>query len=151
MSDSLTQVHQVLIKASAQQIWDALTRPEFTRRYFHGVSVETTGRAGDPYRSVTASGATAADEIVLESDPPHRLVVPWRSLYSPELAVEPPSRVTYSIEEQQDGVCLLTVTHDRLDESPQTARRVDGLGWRTVIDGLKTLLETDDSLFPAAS
>ena len=144
-----TQVHQVLIKASAQQIWDAITRPEFSERYFHGVRVETSGRAGEPYRSVTSSGVVAADEIVLESAPPYLMVVPWRSLYDPELAAEPASRVTYAIKEQKDGVCLLTVTHDRLERSPKTARSVGGVGWRTVIDGLKTLLETGDSLFPA--
>ena len=31
-----TQVYQVFIKADAQQIWDAITKPEFTTRYFHG-------------------------------------------------------------------------------------------------------------------
>ena len=40
-----TQVYQVLIKASAQRIWDAITKPEFTSQYFHGAAVDTTGEA----------------------------------------------------------------------------------------------------------
>ena len=40
----------MLIKASAEQIWDAITKPEFTSRYFHGAHVETTGEAGTRLR-----------------------------------------------------------------------------------------------------
>jgi uncharacterized protein YndB with AHSA1/START domain len=90
------------------------------------------------------------DEVILESDPPHRLVVPWRSLYAAEMAAEPASRVTWLIEEQDGGVCLLTVTHDQLENSPITAKSVHGIGWLTVVNGLKTVLETGRSLFPAA-
>jgi uncharacterized protein YndB with AHSA1/START domain len=43
-----TQVYQVLIKAKPQQFWDAITKPEFTSRYFHGARVDTTGEAGTP-------------------------------------------------------------------------------------------------------
>jgi hypothetical protein len=35
------------------------------------------------------------DESVLESDPPRRLVVGWRSLYHPEFAGDPASRVIW--------------------------------------------------------
>lgn len=145
-----TQVYQVLIKASAQRIWDAITKPEFTRQYFHGAAVDTTGEAGTPFRYYAPDGETLwGDETILESDPPHRLVVPWRSLYDPEMAAEPRSRVTWLIEEQEGGVCLLTAIHDRLEQSPKTAQSVSGIGWLTVINGLKTLLETGRPLFDA--
>jgi hypothetical protein len=45
-------------------------------------------------------------------------------------------------------VCLLTATHDQLEQSPKTAASVRGIGWRTVVNGLKTLLETGESLLP---
>jgi uncharacterized protein YndB with AHSA1/START domain len=35
-----TQVYQVFILATPEQIWDAITKPEFTERYFHGVRIE---------------------------------------------------------------------------------------------------------------
>jgi uncharacterized protein YndB with AHSA1/START domain len=143
-----SQLYQVLIKASAQQIWDAITKPEFTAKYFHGARVDTTGEAGTPMRYVSPDGETVwGDEVILESDPPHRLVVPWRSMYDPEMAAEPRSRVTWLIEEQDGGVCLLTVTHDQLDQSPKTANSVSGIGWLTVISGLKTVVETGQPLF----
>jgi uncharacterized protein YndB with AHSA1/START domain len=150
MTDT-TQVYQVLIKASAQQIWDAITKPEFSSLYFHGAHVDTTGEAGTPMRYTSPDGEQVwGDELILESEPPHRLVVPWRSLYAPEMAAEPASRVTWLIEEQDGGVCLLTVTHDQLENSPITAKSVSGIGWLTVVNGLKTVLETGQPLFPAA-
>jgi uncharacterized protein YndB with AHSA1/START domain len=143
-----TQVYQVLIKASAQKVWDAITKPEFTSRYFHGSRVDTTGEAGTPYRSYAPDGQTLwIDEMVYESDPPRRLVHGWRHLWDPEEAAEPSSRVTWEIQERDGGVCLLTVTHDELENSPKSAASVSGIGWRTVLDGLKTLLETGEPLF----
>jgi uncharacterized protein YndB with AHSA1/START domain len=83
-----------------------------------------------------------------EFDPPRRMVHGWRSLYSPDLADEEPSRVTWEIEPQEGGYSLLTVTHDRLDGAPKTAESVAGVGWMIVLSGLKTLLETGEPLVP---
>ena len=84
-----TQIYQVLIKASAQRIWDAITKPEFTARYFHGARVETTGEAGTPLRYCAPDGVTLwGDEVIIEAEPPHKLVVPWRSLYDEQMAAD---------------------------------------------------------------
>ena len=48
----------------------------------------------------------------------------------------------------QQRVSLLTVVHDQLDDAPKTAARVAGPGWMRVLSGLKTVLETGDSLNP---
>lgn len=69
-------------------------------------------------------------------------------MYDPETAAEPRSHVTWEIEPQENGTCLLTLTHDRLERSPLTAVRVSGRGWMHVISGLKTLLETGTPLDP---
>ena len=146
MSAAPSQVYQVYIKASPGQVWDAITRPEFTSRYFFGSRVETTGEAGSPVRHrAPDSDELWGDDSVLESEPPRRFVHTWRSLYNPELAAEPASRVTWEIEPQPGGVCKLTVIHDQLERSPKTASSVSG-GWMFVISGLKTLLETGEPL-----
>ena len=36
------QVYQVFIRATAEQIWEAITTPEFTARYFHGARITAT-------------------------------------------------------------------------------------------------------------
>ena len=96
----------------------------------------------DHYVSHGPDGAVWGDEDVLEFDAPRRLVYGWRSLYDPNHAGEPTSRVTWEIEPAGDGLCLLTVTHDHLEQSPGTAASVAGRGWMFVLSGLKTLLET---------
>jgi uncharacterized protein YndB with AHSA1/START domain len=148
MSARAAQVYQIFIKATAGEIWDAITRPEFTSLYFHGSRVETTGEAGSAIRYYAPDGSTLwGDERVLESDPPRLLVVSWRSLFDPELAVEKPSRVTWAIEIQEGGFSKLTVTHDQLEGSPKTAESVAG-GWMFILSGMKTVLETGKPLLP---
>jgi uncharacterized protein YndB with AHSA1/START domain len=146
MGTSSEQVYHIFIKATAVQIWDAITRPELTSLYFHGSRVETTGETGSAIRYYAPDGSTLwGDEKVLESDPPRLLVVSWRSLFDPELAVEQPSRVSWEIESQEGGLSKLTVTHDRLEGSPKTAQSVAG-GWMFILSGLKTVLETGKPL-----
>lgn len=70
----------------------------------------------------------------------------WKSLYDPELAAEETSRVSWDIVPEQDGVCRLTLTHDRLEAAPKTAQSVSGPGWMYVLSGLKTLVETGTSM-----
>jgi len=138
MARTATQVYQLFIKASPEQIWAAITRPEFTERYFHGARIEV--REGRRYSSL--GDGRAWDEPVLQEDPPTRLVHQWSSGYDPELAAEAKSRVTWEIEPRDDGTCLLTVVHDRLERAPKTAANVAGEGWMYVLSNLKTLLET---------
>jgi uncharacterized protein YndB with AHSA1/START domain len=143
MTETATQVYQVFIRATPDEIWDAITRPEFTAKYFYGARIETTnGRRV----SRGPAGESWGDEPIFEEDRPRKLVHGWRSLYDPELAAEEPSRVTWEIEPQEGGICKLTVVHDRLDDAPKTAASVSGAGWMMVLSGLKTLLETGEPL-----
>ena len=140
-----TQVYCVFIRATADEIWAAITQPEFTSQYFYRVHVgitpesrTSTGPGGEDW------GADAVDEF----DPPRRLVHGWKSTYDEELADEPASRVTWEIEPRGGGLCLVTLTHDRLEASPKTAADVSGEGWMYVLSSMKTLLETGAALPP---
>ncbi len=134
-------VFQVYIRASAEQVWRAITETEFRRQYFFGSTIESSFRPGSPLRSVSPDGELWGDDVVLECDPPRVLSHTWRSLWDPAAADEPASRVTWRIEEQSGGLTKLTVVHDQLADSPATADGVSG-GWALIISGLKTLLET---------
>jgi uncharacterized protein YndB with AHSA1/START domain len=137
------QVYQVFIRATPEQIWEAITTPEFTQRYFHGARIEVSPTR---LRSLGPDDSVWGDEATIEYDPPRRLVHEWRSLYDPELADEEASRVTWEIEPGEDGVSMLTLVHDRLEGAPKTAESVSGPGWMRVLSGLKTLLETGEPL-----
>jgi uncharacterized protein YndB with AHSA1/START domain len=138
-----TQVYSLFIRATPEQIWEAITTPEFTAKYFYGQRIEI---AADRRSWWNSDGELVSAGGVIEFEPPRRLVHGWSSLYDPEMAAEPESRVTWEIEPQDGGYSLLTVVHDQLDDSPKTAESVSGVGWMMVLSGLKTLLETGKPL-----
>jgi uncharacterized protein YndB with AHSA1/START domain len=143
MTAQATQVYSVFIKATPEQVWDAITKPEFTERYFYGQRIETTA---DGRTWHNAEGRLVTSGSILTWEPPRRLAHSWQSLYDEEMAAEEESRVTWEIEPQEDGTTLLTVVHDRLEGAPKTAESVSGTGWMRVLSGLKTLLETGEPL-----
>jgi uncharacterized protein YndB with AHSA1/START domain len=140
MTALTTQVYSVFIRATPEQVWDAITKPDFTEQYFYGARIEV--RDGRRFASITD---LEWNEEVLEEDPPHRLVHGWLSAYDAEMAAEAESRVTWEIEPQDGGITKLTVVHDQLEGAPKTAESVAG-GWMFVLSGLKTLLETGKPL-----
>jgi uncharacterized protein YndB with AHSA1/START domain len=137
-----TQVYQLFIKATPEQVWDAITKPEFTTKYFFASRVEMADGRRLAYGP---NGELWGDSAIIEEDPPRRLVHEWQGLYDPELAAEETSRVTWEIDPQDDGVTKLTLVHDQLEGAPKTAESVAG-GWMFVLSGLKTLLETGEPL-----
>jgi uncharacterized protein YndB with AHSA1/START domain len=137
-----TQLYQVFIRATPEAIWEAITKPDFSEQYFHGVRVEHR----DGRRCSALSDGRAWDEAIVEEEPPRRLVHDWISGYDAELSAEEPSRVTWEIDPRGDGTCLLTVVHDRLEGAPKTAEHVAGKGWMYVLSNLKTFLETGKPL-----
>jgi uncharacterized protein YndB with AHSA1/START domain len=146
MTDQTVQVYAVFIRATADQVWDAITKPEFTSKYFYGSVIDSSYEPGAPYTGWAADRSQQyVDGEVIEASPPARLVTSWRAMYDPETADEPYSRVTWELEPAGDGVTKLTVVHDQLEHSPKTAANVAG-GWSYVLSGLKTLLETGEPL-----
>src|SRR5437667_11780041 len=106
---AVAQTYHLFIRASAQAVWDGITRPEHSARYLFGALVDTTGEVGSPFRYLAPDRTRLwGDDTVLDADPPRRLVVSYRGLYHPDLAAEPLSRVTWLIESEEDEVTLLT-------------------------------------------
>ena len=146
MTKETTQVYSVFIRATPEQVWDGITKPEFTARYFYGSVIDSTYEPGTPYAGWAEDRSVQyVDGEVLEADRPRKLVTTWRALYDPETAAEPHSRVTWEIEPAGEHVTKLTVIHDELEAAPKTAANVAG-GWSFVLSGLKTLLETGEPL-----
>jgi DNA-binding transcriptional ArsR family regulator/uncharacterized protein YndB with AHSA1/START domain len=152
-----TFVYTTYIQTTPEALWQALTDPAFTSRYWD-VTFETNWTAGSTM-TWDNHGAVIADpgQVVLESDPYRRLSYTWHS-FTPELgdaigfsdevlhalAAEPRSKVTFEIEPAGDAV-KLTVVHDGFEPGSRVAESVSG-GWPKVIANLKTLLETGEPL-----
>ena len=102
-----TQVYQTYINAPQEKVWEAITTPEIVAVYFRGAQVQGSYQPGSRIRMASPDGTTEwGNNTVLEADPPRRLVHTWRSLYDPDMAAEPESRVTWEIEALPDGYCL---------------------------------------------
>jgi len=160
-----TQVYRVYIKASPEAIWEAITQPEWTERYNYASRVEYDLRPGGAFRAtpsdVMLQAASAefpipdvlVDGEVIESDPPRKLVQTWRMLMDPDMQAEGFTHLTWEIEPIDDNVTKLTVVHE-LEGAPTLAfmvaggREAEGAGggWNEVLSGLKTVLETGESL-----
>ena len=139
------QVYRIFIKASPEKVWEGITSPAFTARYFYGSHIEPPLEAGAPFRSLGPDGNALVLGDILEVDRPRRFVHTWRAQWSPALAADPPSRVTWELEPAGPGVTKLTLTHDQFPGETATFTEVAG-GWMYVLSGLKTVLETGEPL-----
>jgi uncharacterized protein YndB with AHSA1/START domain len=141
--DLMERVFEIYIKTTPERLWEAITDPELRSQYSFGVWVESDWKAGSSYEAVHPAAPTpiSAGEN-LEVEPPRRLVQSFNALWSDDVKAEGTSRVTWEIEPVADS-CRLTVTHDQLREGAN-----DELygGWPMILSGLKTLLETGESL-----
>ena len=139
----MEKVFEIYIKTTPERLWQALTDSEMRAKYTFGVGVETDWEPGSRWQGVTpkAPGPISHGEV-LEVDPPRRLVQSFQALWSDEVEREGTSRVTYEIEPVADS-CRLTVIHDQLPEGVND--EIYG-GWPMILSGLKTLLETGETL-----
>jgi len=140
-------VYQIFIKATPEAVWEAIVEPSWTRRYFHGTAFDSPPVKGEPYRTTIADGRPAVDGVIEELDPPNRLVMTWHVLYDAAMSEEPPSRVEWIVEPMGEGLTRLRLEHGDLGLSPLTWANVKD-GWVYVLDGLKTAIETGESLPP---
>jgi DNA-binding transcriptional ArsR family regulator/uncharacterized protein YndB with AHSA1/START domain len=165
-SNDTTFVYTTYIHATPERVWQGLTDPTFTERYWRhpksgGVSFRTDWQKGSAYDVAydeVGLVITGSEQVVLESDPPRRLAYTWHT-FSPEWAAahqvdeatvaawraEPRSKVAFDIEEAGEGVVKLTVVHDGFAPGSAVLDGVRG-GWPAVIASLKTLLETGSPL-----
>src|SRR4051794_32541310 len=146
------------IQSTPERVWQALTDPAFTRRYW-GVALESDWRTGSPVTWVVHDRVRLEDpeQVVLEADPPRRLSYTFHT-FTPEFAAEVGlddetlevigregrSRVTWQIEEDGPRV-KLTLVHDDFDPGSRVLELVSG-GWTPLLASLKTLLETGEPL-----
>jgi uncharacterized protein YndB with AHSA1/START domain len=152
-------VYTTYISTTPQRLWQALTDPAFTSRYWN-LTFDTDWAAGSEM-TWHNHGVTIADpeQVVLESDPYRRLSYTWHT-FTDELAArlgaedglaarwnsEPRSKVSFDIEQTDIGV-KLTVVHDNLRSGGAVMEGISG-GWPAVLSKLKTLLETEDAAAP---
>jgi uncharacterized protein YndB with AHSA1/START domain len=150
-------VYVTYIATTPEKVWQALVDSDVTRKFWVdpsagcarvNVSDWQPGSRWEHQRIDDAHTVDIAGEVV-ESAPPHRLVITWARPGEIEDQSRH-SRVTFAIEPYVDGLVRLTVTHDGLAHDPQMLEGISG-GWPKVLSNLKTLLETGRALPGSAS
>lgn len=140
---TMEKVFEIYIKTTPEKLWAAITDPALRSRYSFGVGVSSDWTPGSRYEGRSSAGP---DPILegenLEVQPPRRLVQSFNALWGEDVRSEGTSRVTWEIEQVSDS-CRLTVIHDELHSDANG--ELFG-GWPMILSGLKTLLETGESL-----
>ena len=145
---SLNHVHSIVIAATCEQVWQALTSEESTGRWYFGFPATSTWQPGAPWAHRGPDGSTVLGGTVLEAVPPTRLVQTFDASWDDAVRADPPSRVTWTLA-AEGPLCRVTVLHEDLVEGSATQEQVTG-GWPFLLSNLKTLLETGNTL-PAAA
>jgi uncharacterized protein YndB with AHSA1/START domain/DNA-binding transcriptional ArsR family regulator len=141
--DGMEKVFEIYIKTTPERLWQAITDSEMRQKYNFGVGVNSDWTEGSRYEGVhPMAPAPLVEGENVEVDPPRRLVQSFMALWSDDVKAEGTSRVTWEIEPVGDS-CQLTVTHDQMREGAND--EIYG-GWPMILSGLKTLLETGESL-----
>jgi len=135
-------VFEIYIKTTPERLWEAITDPKLRARYSFGVEIQSDWTAGSRYTSAVPGVVDIAAGENLEVDPPRRLVQSFNALWGDDVRAAGPSRVTWEIAPVGDS-CQLTVIHDQLTQGANP--ELYG-GWPMILSGLKTLLETGESL-----
>jgi uncharacterized protein YndB with AHSA1/START domain/DNA-binding transcriptional ArsR family regulator len=159
--DKPSFVYATYIRTTPERLWQALTEPAFTERYW-GLTLESDWKPGS---SVTLRqwGLTIADpdQVVLEAEPYRRLAYTWHTFtpewqakaaelvgFPPEflqrIAAEPRSKVAFEIDDLGTFV-KLTVIHDGFEPGSKVLETISQ-GWPHILSNLKTLLETGETL-----
>jgi aminoglycoside 6'-N-acetyltransferase len=128
----------VFIAAPLERVWDALTQPELTERYWGGTRIESDWAVGSRIR-YSREGEVTDEHMVLEIDPPRRLVQTFRPVFG-AFRDEQPSHVELTLEAGGD-VVNVAVRHDGFAPRSKVYEACRQ-GWPSVLSGLKTLLET---------
>ncbi len=140
---TMEKVFEIYIKTTPERLWQAITDTEMRRKYNFGVGIESDWTPGSGYTTVHPASPTPISEGEnFEVDPPRRLVQSFRALWGEDVKSEGTSRVTWEIEPVGDS-CRLTVIHDQLRDGAND--QLYG-GWPQILSGLKTLLETGETL-----
>jgi len=135
-------VFEIYIKTTPERLWEAITDPKLRAKYSFGVETHSDWTPGSSYRASVPGVIDITAGENLEVDPPRRLVQSFNALWSDDVKAAGTSRVTWEIIPVGDS-CQLTVIHDRL---PADAGQELYGGWPQVLSGLKTLLETGETL-----
>jgi len=150
-------VYATYTKTTPESLWQALTDPAFTRRYW-GAALESDWRRGSTVTWSVPGWRSDAGSTVTEAEPYRRLSYSWHTFDrdfaaatgSSEQdiaawAAEPRTEVTFELEPTGDQV-KLTVHHTGFQPGTTLLAGISE-GWPSILANLKTMLETGEPAY----
>ena len=148
--DTQEFIYATFIRTTPEKLWEALTKGDFSEKYWFGFRVEMELKAGGKMRILPPKGMEDLGDHageVLVCEPNRKLVYTWNPKDKPEVAKKRKSlsRVTYEIT-PMGPMTKLRLIHENLlaediEKDPSTFRGINN-GWPAVLSSLKSLLET---------
>ncbi len=132
------------IRTTPEKLWDALTKPEFTRAYWFGITLESEWKKAASWKMMIPDGRVGDSGEIIEIERPKKLVLSWRNEFRSEMREEGYSRCTFTLEPEGDTV-KLTILHQIDRDGSKLIEAVSG-GWPKILASLKSMLETGKPL-----
>lgn len=145
-----TQTVQLVIEATPDEVWRAVTDAAVTPAYYFGFTARYDQLEPGASYSYTVGDAPVITGRLREVVPGSKLSMTFAGTWADDVAELPESVVTYEFGESAmrvPGLTHLTLTHEGLPDT-DAARNVER-GWVLILSSLKTLLETGHALVPA--
>ena len=142
MNDKLTATAKTTIHAPASKVWDALTKPELIKQYLFGTDVISDWKVGSPivYKGEWEGKSFEDKGKILKLEPKKMLMsTHWSPLSGVPDTPENYHTVTYQLLEKNGGTDV-TITQD--NNANEEERVHSEQNWKTVLDGMKKLLES---------
>lgn len=138
MSNQLVDTYRIVVQATAEQVWEALTTSSFTTQYYFGLSVESDWQRRSAY-AMRRGDTTAFDGMVLDFDRPRHLLQTVNVKFLP-ITNQEELTIQWDIEPVGDA-CSVAITHKGSPADAGLFAQVTST-CPELLSGLKTLLET---------
>ena len=138
--DAINHEAEVVVQATPQEVWDALTNPQKTRGYYYGTDILSDWRPGSRWTSESGDELYLEGDLI-EVDPPRRIVQTFHVAIEEPAASDAPSKVTWEVTPVDAATTRVRMIHEGMGQA--TRDYVDG-GWKHILAGLKRVVESGE-------
>jgi uncharacterized protein YndB with AHSA1/START domain len=142
--DKPVHIYKSYIRATVEEVWDAITNPEQTVKYFYGTQVESDWEVGSTMNYTYPDGTVASEGHIIAIDEPKRLEFSFHAMWDEEIKAEGPCREVWALAEINGMVELKIELFDVAEDSKTLEDFSNGFPY--IVAGLKSLLETGEAL-----
>lgn len=132
----------ITVNAPASKVWEALTNPDFVKKYFFGTEVVTDWKKGSPiiWQGEWEGKAYKDKGEILDIDPGKYVKYSyWSSMAGTEDKPENYVNVSYDLAEQ-NGKTVLTIAQDGI--KTVEAKEHSESNWQFIFGKMKEMVES---------